>query len=222
LETVERTRSTRRKKLVRKTKSTRQREIVDATVELLGKYGVQGTTVSRIAAAVGVTKGALYQHFPNREAVLSAALAAMDERSSAWIARSSGSDVRTRLLAMGQAHSSWAASEYNTFVRPFFQLITSSGEDELTTQIIERQHRDLHLLTERAKDGQKQGSIDPEVDPEEIAWSLHMLAWAEDIAMLIGVNEFITQGVSASILKRLMATYATSSDGSTGVAKDSG
>ena len=222
MKTVERTQSTRRKKLVRKTKSTRQREIVDATIELLGKYGVQGTTVSRIAAAVGVTKGALYQHFPNRAAVLSAALATMDERSSAWIAQSSGPDVPARLLAMGRVHSSWAASEYNTFVRPFFQLITSSGEDELTAQIIERQHRDLHLLTERARDGQRQGSISPDVDPEEIAWSLHMLAWAEDIAMLIGVDEFITRGVSANILKRLMATYAASSDDSSEAAKDSG
>jgi AcrR family transcriptional regulator len=197
----------RRKKLVRKTKDERQREIVDATIQLLGEYGVQGTTVARIAAAVGVTKGALYQHFPNREAVLAAALAAMDERSSAWIAQSSGPDVPASLMAMGRAHSSWASSEYNTFVRPFFQLIAASKESELTAQIIDRQHRDHRVLTERAKEGQRQGSIGADVDPEELAWSLHMLAWAEDIAMLIGVDEFITEGVSARILQRLMGTY---------------
>jgi AcrR family transcriptional regulator len=53
-------------KFVRKTKAERQREIVDVTVKLLGKYGVEGTTVSRIAAAAGIARGALYQHFPNR------------------------------------------------------------------------------------------------------------------------------------------------------------
>jgi len=197
------------RKRVRKTKDERRREIVDAAIQLLGEYGVQGTTVSRIAAAVGLTKGALYQHFPNLEAVLSAALAAMDERSSAWIAQSSGADVRERLIAMSQAHSAWASSEYSTFVRPFFQLITADRESGLTSQIVERQQRDLHLLAERARDGQRQGSIDARVDPEEIAWTLQMLAWAEDIAVLMGLDAFITEGMSARILRRLMATYVT-------------
>ena len=84
---------------MRKTKAERQREIVDATIQLLGKYGVQGTTVSRIAAAVGIARGALYQHFPNREAVLEAAIAAMGERSSRWILESSGATCPTRLRA---------------------------------------------------------------------------------------------------------------------------
>jgi len=194
---------------VRKSKEERRREIVDAAIRLLGEYGVQGTTVSRISAAVGLTRGALYQHFPNLEAILAAALAAMDERSSSWIEQPSGSDVAERLLATGRAHSSWASSEYNTFVRPFFQLITSNRDSTLTTQIIDRQRHYLDVLAERAREGQTEGSIDPEADPEEIAWSLHMLAWAEDIALLMGLEEFITEGVSARILHRLLSTYTT-------------
>ncbi|HLA82938.1 MAG TPA: helix-turn-helix domain-containing protein, partial [Thermoleophilia bacterium] len=75
----------RGKKRIRKNKVVRKHEIVEATVQLLGKYGVEGTTVSRISAAVGLTKGALYQHFPNREAILEAALDAWGERSSVWL-----------------------------------------------------------------------------------------------------------------------------------------
>jgi AcrR family transcriptional regulator len=184
---------------------------VDAAIRLLGEHGVQGATVSRISSAVGLTKGALYQHFPNLEAVLAAALAAMDERSSAWIAESSGSNALEGLITTGQAHSSWASSEYNTFVRPFFQLIASNRDGNLTSQIIERQHHYLEVLTERAREGQREGSVDAGVDPEEIAWSLHMLAWAEDIAMLIGLDEFITRGMSTRILRRLMSTYVAHS-----------
>jgi len=55
-------------------KAVRQEEIIAAAMTLIGKYGVQGTTVSRIAQAAGIARGALYQHFPNREAVLEAAL----------------------------------------------------------------------------------------------------------------------------------------------------
>jgi AcrR family transcriptional regulator len=195
------------KKRVRKTKDKRRDEIVQATVRLLGDYGVQGTTVSRIASAVGLTKGAIYQHFPNLEAVLAAALEAMDERSSAWIAQSSGPDVPQRLVAMSQAHSSWASSEYNTFVRPFFQLITAERESNLATQIVDRQQRDLRLLVARAEEGQRQGSISREVDPEEIAWTLQLLAWADDIAMLMGLDDFAGKGMSTRILRRLMDTY---------------
>jgi AcrR family transcriptional regulator len=200
-----------RARFVRKAKADRQREIVEATVNLIGKYGVQGTTVSRIAHSVGISRGALYQHFPNREAVLGAALAAMDERSSAWIAQSLGDDAAASLLRMAQAHSSWALSEYNTFVRPFLQLIASNRETALTRMIHERQQRDLRELTKRAEEGQRQGSIANDVAASDVAWSILMLAWAEDIARLMGVERYITDGVSARIARRLMGTYAAPS-----------
>jgi AcrR family transcriptional regulator len=198
------------KKFVRKTRVERQREIVEATVRLLGKYGVEGTTVSRIAAAVGIARGALYQHFPNREAVLEAALAAMGERSSEWIVQSSGPDVPSRFIHMGEIHSSWSSSEYDTFVRPFFQLIASNRETVLSKQIIERQQKDFRYLVELVEAGKSQGSIADDVESADIAWSLLLHAWGEDIARLMGVDQFITEGASNRILQRLVATYAAS------------
>jgi AcrR family transcriptional regulator len=203
----ESTRQKRGEKFIRKTKAERQREIVEATVHLLGRYGVQGTTVSRIAAAAGIARGALYQHFPNREAVLEAALAAMGERSSQWIVQSSGPDVPARLLNMGEVHSSWSSSEYSRFVRPFFQLIASNRETVLTTRIVERQQEDFRYLVELVEEGKRQGSITADVDSGDIAWSMLLHAWGEDIARLMGVDQFITEGVSMRILRRLVATY---------------
>ena len=197
----------RGKKRIRKNKVVRKHEIVEATVQLLGKYGVEGTTVSRISAAVGLTKGALYQHFPNREAILEAALDAWGERSSVWLARSSAEDIPQRLLEIGGAHSSWASSEYNTFVRPFFQLIASNREDALTKAIIERQQRDFRYLVELVEEGKRHGAIAADVESGDVAWSLLLHAWGEDIALLMGVDQFITEGASGRILQRLLATY---------------
>jgi AcrR family transcriptional regulator len=196
------------KKYVRKTKAERQREIVDATVQLVGRYGVQGTTVSRIAAAVGMARGALYQHFPNREAVLEAALETWGERSSAWMAQTSTADAPARLLQMGKAHSSWAMSEYNSFVRPFYQLIASNQETRLAKRITERQQEDFHYLVALVEEGKRQGTIRDDVDSGDVAWSLLLHAWGEDIARLMGVDQFITGGASHRILARLVATYA--------------
>jgi AcrR family transcriptional regulator len=196
-------------KFVRKTKVERQREIVDAAVQLIGRYGVQGTTVSRIAQTAGIARGALYQHFPNREAVLEAALDAWRERSSAWMAQSAADDVPTRLLRMGEAHSSWALSEYNTFVRPFFQLVASHRQTALTRSIIERQQEDFRYLVRLAEEGKQQGTIATDADPGDVAWSLLLHAWGEDVARLMGVDRFITEGVSTRILGRLLDSYGS-------------
>lgn len=196
------------KKYVRKTKAERRREIIQATVDLIGKYGVQGTTVSRIAQAAGIARGALYQHFPNREAVLEAALDAWREQSSAWMTRPAADDVAARLLKMGEAHSAWAVSADNTFVRPFFQLIAAERESSLTRAILRRQQEDLGYLIALVEEGKKQGSISPEVDSSDVAWSLLLHAWGEDIARLMGVEEFITAGTSTRILARLLGTFA--------------
>jgi AcrR family transcriptional regulator len=201
------------KKFVRKTKAERRREIVEAAVQLIGKYGVQGTTVSRIAHAAGIARGALYQHFPNREAVLEAALDAWRERSSAWMVHADEEDVGARLLRMGQAHSSWALSEYNTFVRPFFQLVASNRETALTRSIIERQQEDFRYLVEIVEEGKRQGSITEEVPSGDVAWSLLLHAWGEDIARLMGVEQFITEGTSQRILARLLDAYAADPPG---------
>jgi AcrR family transcriptional regulator len=195
-------------KFVRKSKAERRTEIVEAAVQLLGKYGVQGTTVSRIASAVGIARGALYQHFPNREAVLEAALASMDGQPSRWIAQSSGPDVAARLLNMGELHSSQTSTEYTTFVRPFYWVISSNREVALAKRIIERQQGDFHYLVELVDEGKRQGSIAEDLDSGDVAWSLLLHAWGEDIARLMGVDQFITEGASQRILRRLLGTYA--------------
>jgi AcrR family transcriptional regulator len=213
------------RRFVRKTKAVRQEEIIAATMTLIGKYGVQGTTVSRIAQAAGIARGALYQHFPNREAVLEAALDAWREQSSAWMGRPEGTtpeSTRARqdtsvpqdipmpeqLLRMGKAHSDWAVSPDNTFVRPFFQLIASNRESSLTTSIIKRQQDDFQHLLNLVEEGKREGSIGPEVESGDVAWSLLLHAWGEDIARLIGVDRFITEGASTRILERLVTSYA--------------
>jgi AcrR family transcriptional regulator len=200
---------------VRKTKIERRREIIEATVHLIGKYGVQGTTVSRIAHAAGIARGALYHHFPNREAVLEAALDAWHEQSSAWMAEPDAGDVPARLLHMGEAHSSWAISEDNTFVRPFFQLIASNRETALTRSIIQRQQEDFGYLVALVEKGKREGSIAPGVASADVAWSLLLHAWGEDIARLMGVQDFVTAGTSRRILGRLLASFAAGPAGET-------
>jgi AcrR family transcriptional regulator len=197
------------KKLTRKSTSIRRQEIVDAAVALIGDHGLRGTTVSRIAASVGISRGALYRHFPNREAVLEAALVTIADRSSAWLHQATGPDALAGLRTIGEAHSEWALSEFNTFVRPFFQLIASNRPGPLTAWMVERTQQEFRYLAGLVDEGKRQGSIHPDAPSGDIAWTMLLHAWGEDIARLVGVEELITQGASGRILKRALDSYET-------------
>src|SRR5579863_6017422 len=41
--------------------------LIDAAMDLFASYGYRGTSLARIARAAGVTKGALYWHFADKE-----------------------------------------------------------------------------------------------------------------------------------------------------------
>jgi AcrR family transcriptional regulator len=195
------------KKRAHKSTAVRRQEIVDAAVYLIGTHGLRGTTVSRIAAAVGISRGALYRHFANREAVLEAALATIADRSSSWLHQPTGPDALAGLRALGEAHSNWALSELNTFVRPFFQLIASNRPGPLTTWMIERTQSEFQYLVDLVEEGKRRGDITSEARSGDIAWTLLLHAWGEDIARLLGIDHYITEGASERILERALESY---------------
>ena len=57
--------------------------ILAAAATLFGDKGFAATTIDEVAAAAGVAKGAVYHHFPNKEAVFEAVL----QRTSAALAQ---------------------------------------------------------------------------------------------------------------------------------------
>src|SRR5271157_1084434 len=55
--------------------------LIDAAMDLFASYGYRGTSLSRIARAAGVTKGALYWHFSDKEEFF---LAVVDKVLEEW------------------------------------------------------------------------------------------------------------------------------------------
>lgn len=54
----------------------------EAALDAIGRRGVEGVAVEPIARELGVTKGSFYWHFPNREALLVAALQRWEARET--------------------------------------------------------------------------------------------------------------------------------------------
>src|SRR5512137_503633 len=55
--------------------------LVNAAMDLFASYGYRGTSLARIARAAGVTKGALYWHFTDKEEFF---LAVVDRVLGEW------------------------------------------------------------------------------------------------------------------------------------------
>lgn len=67
---------------------TRDQRILDAALGLILRYGYDKTAMSDIAAAAGVSKGALYLHFDSKEALFEALLLRELEHYTAdWLSR---------------------------------------------------------------------------------------------------------------------------------------
>jgi AcrR family transcriptional regulator len=62
-------------------RGTLDQVLVDAAMDLFASYGYRGTSLARIARAAGVTKGALYWHFTDKEEFF---LAVVDKVLREW------------------------------------------------------------------------------------------------------------------------------------------
>ncbi|MFD1831112.1 MULTISPECIES: TetR family transcriptional regulator [Streptomyces] len=56
-----------------------QERFLDASADEFSRYGYAGANLQRIAAHVGMTKGALYAHFPSKDALAAVFTSALDQ-----------------------------------------------------------------------------------------------------------------------------------------------
>lgn len=63
----------------RKPGDDRRREIADAALRVIAAHGLGRFTAAALAAEVGVTDGALFRHFPTKDAIVLAAIGRVEE-----------------------------------------------------------------------------------------------------------------------------------------------
>lgn len=57
-------------------KEFREREILDAARKVIARFGIQGTTIDRVAEIANVAKGTIYLYFPSKDDLVQATLLA--------------------------------------------------------------------------------------------------------------------------------------------------
>ncbi len=179
---------------------------------MVGEHGVPGTTIPRVAAEAGVAQGTLYLYFSDRAEMLMAALNSIFDHWLALVDLPGESNELRRLWRAGLRNSETIATE-DGLAYPWVEFIAAPPHIGLRDAVADMQRRSLKIMIGIVEEGQKQGTIREDVDPEQVAWEWLMFVWAETMARLMGLDEFFEGHRSRPLLESIIRRAAADTDG---------
>jgi TetR/AcrR family transcriptional regulator len=134
----------------------RREETVAAVIDLAAEQNPSEITTAAIAKRMGLTQGALFRHFPNKDAVLQAVMDWVAARLLARVEKAAAGapDVRTALETMFMAHIGFI-TEHPGVPRVMFgelQRAENTPAKRMATTLIERYGELLRALMKRGKE----------------------------------------------------------------------
>lgn len=143
---------------------------VETVVELAAEQNPSEITTAAIATRMGLTQGALFRHFPTKDAIWRAVMDWVAERLMGRVDRaaSSAASPLGALEAIFMAHVAFIA-EHPGVPRMMFgelQRPGDSGTRRMVQALLARYRDRLRALIEQ---GQSGGEFDPQVDADQAA-----------------------------------------------------
>ncbi|MDT8404532.1 TetR/AcrR family transcriptional regulator [Sulfuriflexus sp.] len=166
---------------------------VETVIELAAEQNPSVITTAAIAKRMGLTQGALFRHFPNKDAILKAVMEWVAKRLLSRVDKAveGVSSPLAALEAMFMAHVTFV-SEHPGIPRLLFgelQRAEVSPAKRMAQTLIHRYGERLHQLIE---EGKAQGELDAALDVEAAA------------ALFIGtIQGLVMQSLLAGDLKRM-------------------
>ena len=186
-----------------------RRTLIDVAIGVIDKRGVDALNLRELALRAGVSSGAPYHHFADREVLLASIAeegfsyleaAMMDERSAA------ADDATSRLAALGRAYVGFATTH-----RGYFRVMFRG--DLRSPDLAQARPRAFQLLYEALEDCQRSG-VAPAGDLQPLvltAWSaVHGLAtlWIDDVLPRKGLNPERLAPQVTTLLSSMFAALA--------------
>ena len=143
---------------------------VEAVVDLAAEQNPSDITTAAIAKRMGLTQGALFRHFPTKDAILQAVMTWVAERLLARVDKAAQLDMSpiAALEAIFMAHIGFVA-EHPGVPRMMFGELQRAGETapkRMVKTLIRHYGERLHRLIEK---GKAQGELDSALDTEAAA-----------------------------------------------------
>jgi TetR/AcrR family transcriptional regulator len=145
----------------------RKAATVETLLELAAERNPAEITTTVIAERMGVTQGALFKHFPTKEAMLQAVLDWVAERLVSRVDKAveKAASPTAALEAMFMAHIDFVAAHPGVPRMLFGEL--QSGKDTAPKRIVKTLlHRYGERLERVIEEGKAQGELDPSLDTD--------------------------------------------------------
>lgn len=174
---------------------SRKNEIIAAAIREVSRNGVSGSTIRGIAAEAGVTEGAIYRHFPSKEALC-------HEAYSQIVAEMAGQkkEILDSDESIAAKLTKWVRVTYEYFDRYpdafVYVLLTPNGFPPALQDIATRQGRLLMKLMEKAAAAGEMPNL-----PTQVAWS-HFTGIMLNVPR--SINENILKGPAAQYVDDVM------------------
>ena len=148
----------------------RRAATVDAVIALAADHDPGEITTTTIARQMGVTQGALFKHFPTKDAILEAVMSWVADRLLSRIdaAGRAAQTSSTALEAMFLAHTGFVA-EHPGVPRMLFaelQRAGSTAPKRIAATLLREYAERLRFVLERGRDA---GEFDPKLDVDAAA-----------------------------------------------------
>jgi AcrR family transcriptional regulator len=187
---------------------TRER-LLRAAADVFGERGYDGTRVADIAAAAGVSNGALYAHFDSKAELLLAALRAHGRRELAdLLAADPGRPVTELLLQAGRSLPRRCDSRGYLIVEA---LMAARRDDDVAGPMRDYTAERADWLAGLIEAGQADGEVDPAVSPAAVAHFCLLLALGSSLlpADLHPVDDAEWAALLTRVVGAVAATGAT-------------
>ncbi|HEY6299317.1 MAG TPA: TetR family transcriptional regulator [Candidatus Binatus sp.] len=144
--------------------------LIDAAMDLFASYGYRGTSLARIARAAGVTKGALYWHFADKEEFFVAVVAKVLGEWELVFEKSTHASRAAEFRAeFGRMFDTMAAlNEKNPWVSRLLLIIALESHKIGPRVLRSMRKANLHGVAsfrELVEHGQRLGVFEAELDP---------------------------------------------------------
>jgi AcrR family transcriptional regulator len=144
-----------------------KQQIIEAATQLFARKGFYGTSVSDLTQAVGLTKGALYYHFTDKDALFFAVIESVKNTWGEAVAEvvTGSNNSLTQIEILFKKHAELLSrNEFMCFVMSNLMSEMESVDPKYSS-VIEDVYEELILFAEKIiSSGQSKGEIRSDVD----------------------------------------------------------
>jgi AcrR family transcriptional regulator len=148
-----------------------RKQLMSAAIDCFARLGYQGTSIDRVARDAGVTKGAVYYHFRDKEDLLFAAvkdrIGSFEKRVLAAVGPSTDAIEKLRQV-IDTCFFHTTVSNHRRFIITLMIEALDTNE-QLSTEFRNILRRMRAFLARVVRDGQQRGELRTDVSPEAAA-----------------------------------------------------